>query len=52
MVCRELSRLHCNVLVTIIVAIVDDYMVRIDNVQEYDKVHDNFLDEKLQQLWL
>jgi hypothetical protein len=51
MVFHVVFQLHYNVLVTIIVVIVDDYMVQIDNVLKYDKVHDNFLDE-MQQLLL
>jgi hypothetical protein len=51
MVFHVIFRLHYNVLVTIIVVIVDDYIVRIDNVQEYYIVHDNFHDE-MQQLLL
>jgi hypothetical protein len=50
MVFPVVFQLHYNVLVTIIVVIVNDYMVQIDNVQEYDIVHDNFLDEMLQRL--
>ena len=44
--------LHCSALVTRVVAIGDDYRVQIDNVQEYDRVHDNCLDEKLRRLSL
>ena len=52
MVGRATFPLRCNAPVTITVAIEDDCTAQIDNVREYDTIHDNFLDGKQRRLSL
>ena len=49
---RVISPLRCNAPVTRVAATEDDYTERIDNVQEYGRVHDSCLDGRQRRLWL